>query len=559
VSLKVIGAGLGRTATVSLKVALERLLGAPCYHMLDVSAHPEHVPVWHAAARGFTVNWRSLLSGYVATVDWPAAAFWEELAEAFPEAIVVLSTRDPTDWWESIESTVLQSLRPAFTNPGPEYAEWSSMVRDLFASRFTTLLEKDAFIRTFEEHNARVRATVPPDRLLEWVPAQGWQPLCRALHVPVPDEPFPWVNRRDDWGSIVLDDERLRARATDRPSLSVVVPTRDRPHLLGECLAHLDKTLRPDDELIVVDSASRGTDTRRVAEAHAALYVRCDEPGASRARNSGWRRARHELVAFVDDDVRVHSGWADELARCAVEFPYASFIAGRIGTPPERPEHPLALKEDLDPAWLDATTPNPVAHTASIAFRRYALEMTGGFDEILGAGGPLRAAEDQDLLDRVFTAGFRGRYTPDAYAVHEPWRTRSEILSLEWSYGIGTGARLVKLLRINRGRIRKVFRDNVWAVVLDAIHAVRVRHKFKIAVCCFRLLGTVVGFIRALPRRVRDEHFLPGRSSLGRRPARLSGGSGVDALDGRGDHGVPVVRKRGFAAPLRGHRVRREG
>src|SRR3954463_2967084 len=91
--LRVVGAGLGRTGTASLKMALERLLAGPCYHMKEVFEHLDHVPIWHAAIRGEAVDWSSVLDGYLAIVDWPGAACWRSLAAAHPDAVVLLSTR----------------------------------------------------------------------------------------------------------------------------------------------------------------------------------------------------------------------------------------------------------------------------------------------------------------------------------------------------------------------------------------------------------------------------------------------------------------------------------
>lgn len=105
-TLRVVGAGLGRTGTTSLKLALERLLGGPCYHMSEVFQHPEHIGHWHGAARGDMPDWRALFAGYVAAVDWPAASFWREISAAFPQALVVLSVRDPDAWWQSASSTI---------------------------------------------------------------------------------------------------------------------------------------------------------------------------------------------------------------------------------------------------------------------------------------------------------------------------------------------------------------------------------------------------------------------------------------------------------------------
>jgi len=179
---------------MSLKLALERLLGAPCYHMLEVFAHPEHIPAWHAAARGIMPDWHLLLAGYAAAVDWPAAAFWPEISAAFPDAIVLLSVRDPRSWWQSASETIFPASRRESGTP------WRAMVDDLFANRFTSAIDDAAAaIAAFERHNAHVRATVPQHRLVEWRASDGWQPLCAALGVPVPDQPFPRTNTREDW------------------------------------------------------------------------------------------------------------------------------------------------------------------------------------------------------------------------------------------------------------------------------------------------------------------------------------------------------------------------
>lgn len=187
--LRVVGAGVGRTGTLSLKVALERLLGAPCYHMMEVFGHPDHVPLWRDAARGRMPDWKALMHGYAAAVDWPASAFWPELASAFPDALVLLSVRDADAWWRSANGTIF----PATERSPSEL--WRSMVDEMFASRFTPAIrDRDASIAAFERHNARVRAEVPARRLLEWRPGDGWEPICRALGLPIPAEPFPHTN-----------------------------------------------------------------------------------------------------------------------------------------------------------------------------------------------------------------------------------------------------------------------------------------------------------------------------------------------------------------------------
>ena len=192
--MRVVGAGLGRTGTLSLKMALERLLGAPCYDMVEVYAHQEHIPVWHAAAQGEMPDWHQLLAGYQAAVDWPAAAFWPELSEAFPDAVVLLSVREPRSWWESANQTIFPAIRKVVGT------EWRAMIDDLFSARFTHATDDaNASMAAFEDHNARVRASVPAQRLVEWQPGDGWGPLCSAIGVPVPDEAFPHANTREHW------------------------------------------------------------------------------------------------------------------------------------------------------------------------------------------------------------------------------------------------------------------------------------------------------------------------------------------------------------------------
>lgn len=194
--LRVIGAGCGRTGTASLKFALERLLGAPCYHMLEVFQHPDHIPVWHRAALGEDVNWLALFDGYAAAVDWPTAAFWPELMRVFPDAIVLLSVRDPEEWWASASETIFHGIDTLpFDAP-----EWKEMVRALFRERWgADFADRDASIAAFNAHNARVRREVPAERLLVWQAGDGWAPLCEALDVPVPAEQFPRANTREDF------------------------------------------------------------------------------------------------------------------------------------------------------------------------------------------------------------------------------------------------------------------------------------------------------------------------------------------------------------------------
>ncbi|HVB91124.1 MAG TPA: sulfotransferase [Acidimicrobiales bacterium] len=199
-TLRVVGAGLGRTGTHSLKLAFEQLLSAPCYHMLEVINRPDQAAVWAGAARGEMPDWANFLSGYAATVDWPAASFWRELTAASPEAVVVLSVRDPEAWWGSATETIFAVLARGAPPDDPGAVAELAMINDVLNRRFTPdWRDRDAAIEAYEAHNAEVRATVAGDRLVEWRPGDGWEPLCTALGISVPDAPFPHVNTTSEF------------------------------------------------------------------------------------------------------------------------------------------------------------------------------------------------------------------------------------------------------------------------------------------------------------------------------------------------------------------------
>src|ERR1700712_4865879 len=112
-TLKVVGAGVGRTGTNSLKMALEQLLGGPCHHMVEIIFNPSQVSVWTDAIQGRPVDWGSVPAGYLSVVDWPGASFWPELSAANPDALVVLSVRDPEAWYRSATNTIFQVMDAA--------------------------------------------------------------------------------------------------------------------------------------------------------------------------------------------------------------------------------------------------------------------------------------------------------------------------------------------------------------------------------------------------------------------------------------------------------------
>jgi hypothetical protein len=189
-TLRIVGAGVGRTGTESLKLALEQLLGGRCYHMLEVLSHPASVTYWASAGRGEMPDWDQVFDGYVAAVDWPVAAYWPELSAAFPDAPVLLSTRaSAEEWYRSASQTIFAfdlSKMPGAADP--------AFIDGMF-SRFTFELgNAQAAMDAYEAHNRKVRESVEPERLVEWKPGDGWAPLCQALGVPEPAEPFPHAN-----------------------------------------------------------------------------------------------------------------------------------------------------------------------------------------------------------------------------------------------------------------------------------------------------------------------------------------------------------------------------
>jgi hypothetical protein len=202
-TLRVVGAGLGRTGTHSLKLALEQLLGAPCYHMLEVFGHPEHVPGWQCAVDGDPMSveqWDEIFGGYVAAVDWPASAWWESISEAYPDAIILLSSRSSADaWYKSASDTIFEVMRRS----GHPDDAWNRMVTGMLGQFTPDLNDAAATKAAYERHNANVRATVPPHRLLDWHPGDGWEPICAALDVPVPDTPFPHVNTTEEFQAMM--------------------------------------------------------------------------------------------------------------------------------------------------------------------------------------------------------------------------------------------------------------------------------------------------------------------------------------------------------------------
>jgi hypothetical protein len=206
--MKVIGAGLPRTATTTTLIAFEQLGFAPCYHMRDVFADMDtQVPLWEAAVEG-KADWETIFAGAQSSCDWPSAYFYRELIDVYPQAKVVLSVRSAEGWVRSMRDTVW----PVYFGPSPMHhicearravdENWDRYIT--FMTKITWDQERGPFVgdhfsdeglaAIMENWNARVKADVPAERLLVWEPADGWEPLCEFLEVEVPEGPVPRVN-----------------------------------------------------------------------------------------------------------------------------------------------------------------------------------------------------------------------------------------------------------------------------------------------------------------------------------------------------------------------------
>lgn len=198
--MKIIGAGFGRTGTKSMKLALEQLGFGPCYHMFEVFAKPEGIPLWHKLAFGHDIDWDDLLGDYPSGVDWPLSHFWQPLSERYPEAKVLLTVRPADQWYTSMTNTIFSHLASKQPEDGSREM-WKEMVdkivlEDTFDNRPEDRAHCEA---VFDRHAALVKETVPADRLIVYEVGSGWEPLCEGLGVPVPEGPFPKTNTTEEF------------------------------------------------------------------------------------------------------------------------------------------------------------------------------------------------------------------------------------------------------------------------------------------------------------------------------------------------------------------------
>lgn len=194
-TLKVIGAGLGRTATFSVKFALEHLGFGPCYHMVEVlAAARRNIPLWLDVVNR-KPEWDAVFDGYQSTTDYPACSYWRELADYYPDAKVVLTVRDADSWFDSVSETIFSDQMMGSLAGSPLEAMMKGAIFDAFGDR---LKDRTFMTEWFRRRNQEVIDALPAERLLVYSPKEGWEPLCSFLGVPLPAEPFPQINRRDE-------------------------------------------------------------------------------------------------------------------------------------------------------------------------------------------------------------------------------------------------------------------------------------------------------------------------------------------------------------------------
>ena len=200
-SIEVLGAGFGRTGTVSIKLALETLGFGPCHHMEQVFTDENQLRVWRRVLDGESADWDKALEGFRAAIDWPSTHFWRELADHYPDAKVLLSVRPVEQWWDSLSQTIKQLIDRRDEVPSEHRREVLAFAHEMIEMREFggAMDDKDNVIETFNRRVAEVTATVPEDRLLVYEVTSGWQPLCDFLGVPVPDTAFPRSNDEDEF------------------------------------------------------------------------------------------------------------------------------------------------------------------------------------------------------------------------------------------------------------------------------------------------------------------------------------------------------------------------
>jgi glycosyltransferase involved in cell wall biosynthesis len=241
---------------------------------------------------------------------------------------------------------------------------------------------------------------------------------------------------------------------------TVAVCTRERPDDLRRCLAGL--ALMPEDgqEIIVVDNCPSTGDTRRVADEFPRVrYVREDRPGLNAARNRALREARHDIVAFIDDDATPDPGWLRGHVRCFTQ-PLVLCSTG-LTMPIELEteaqewfERQSTFSRGFESVRFQLGTHSPliagrVGAGVNMALRRSVLELVGEFDEALDAGTPTHSGGDHDMFSRIIARGYRIVYEPGALNWHRHRRTWEALRQALFGYGVGVYAAWTRSLLLD--------------------------------------------------------------------------------------------------------------
>ena len=199
--LDVIGVGYGRTGTETLRDALEILGFGPCHHMHVMRDHPETYDPWRTFDNPETADWPKLYAGFRSAVDFPTVAYWRELAEYYPDAKIVMTTRDAEQWYDSATASVLKLLAEKDQIKDPHHKEILA-----FSDKFVGNLyfegrgpDRDYMINRFHQHENDVRQEIAADRLLVYRVSDGWDPLCAFLGTGIPAQPFPFANTKGQY------------------------------------------------------------------------------------------------------------------------------------------------------------------------------------------------------------------------------------------------------------------------------------------------------------------------------------------------------------------------
>lgn len=202
-AISIIGVGVGRTGTYSLRLALNQLGYGPCHHMEEVLKNMDiQVPLWSETLKGNT-NWSTIYNGFKSAVDWPTAGFFRELIKEYPTAKFILTERNPENWADSFGSTIYKLLGGRDKAP-EKMQDWLKMANEVITKTgFPEGLDREGLMNGFIAHNKAVREIIPEEQLLIFQVKDGWEPLCKFLNVPVPNEPFPRTNNREEFWDLV--------------------------------------------------------------------------------------------------------------------------------------------------------------------------------------------------------------------------------------------------------------------------------------------------------------------------------------------------------------------